>query len=454
MTDKRVPPPDLGTLSGPEAQSFLIGVNAVIWGYPAVLFEDLMAGRSQPDSEARTGTPRSLVNQFGRVRHLRGPEYKQIATPNNDTLFIQSFVDVTSEPLILSVPDLPAARYYVLQLWDANGDTFDHIGTRVTGNGAGRYALTGPGWAGPLPQGVTRINCPPCFAIWGRVAVYGSDDLEIARAIQDQITLTPLSCFSEHRSDETAVTALSEARVAMDLPQGLAPELAVFAKLARALRHTPPKPLQDDVIVDQLSLIGFSDSGRSFHPDRLTPAQISGLTKAVPFAQHLMDVTMQTVGNTINGWRWSPRAGIMGTDYLFRACWAKWFTGGNLPDEAIYMICRTDASHAPLVGTTGYRLRFAPGALPPARAFWSLSMYDAADGSFVANAIERYSIGDRTAGLDYDPDGGLTLAIGHSPPDSTANWLPAPEGAFYLMLRLYLPTDALASGTWEPPGLE
>ena len=82
MTDKRVPPPDLGTLSGPEAQSFLIGVNAVIWGYPAVLFEDLMAGRSQPDSEARTGTPRSLVNQFGRVRHLRGPLRTHRALPS------------------------------------------------------------------------------------------------------------------------------------------------------------------------------------------------------------------------------------------------------------------------------------------------------------------------------------------------------------------------------------
>ena len=125
--DKRTPPPDLGKISGPEAQAFYLGLNAVIWGYPAVFFEDLMRGRTDPDAEAKTGNPRSLVNQLGLVRHLRGPEFKQIATPNNDTLYAQGFCDVSREPLVISVPAIDADRYYVIQLWDVNGDTFGGV---------------------------------------------------------------------------------------------------------------------------------------------------------------------------------------------------------------------------------------------------------------------------------------------------------------------------------------
>ena len=121
--DKRTPPPELTGLSGPEAEAFYLGTNAIIWGYPSVLFEQLMRGRTSPDIVAR-GNPQSAVNQFGLVRDLRGPEFKQIATPNNDTVYAQSFVDVSREPMVLSVPAVPAPRYYTFQLWDPNGDTF------------------------------------------------------------------------------------------------------------------------------------------------------------------------------------------------------------------------------------------------------------------------------------------------------------------------------------------
>jgi hypothetical protein len=143
--DKRTPPPDLGKMSGLEAEAFYLGVNAVIWGYPVVLFEELMRGRTLPDI-VKKGNPQSAVNQFGFMRQLRGPEYKQIATPNNDTIYAQSFADVSREPLVLSVPKVGAKRYYGFQLWDPNGDTFDYVGTRATGRDAGHYALVGPDW--------------------------------------------------------------------------------------------------------------------------------------------------------------------------------------------------------------------------------------------------------------------------------------------------------------------
>lgn len=455
--DKRTPPPDLGMLQGIEAQAFYLGVNAVIWGYPAVLFEDLMRGRTLPDAEASTGNPRSQVNEFGMVRDLRGPEYKQIATPNNDTLYAQAFVDLSREPMVISVPAVDDDRYYVLQLWDPNGDTFDYIGTRTTGRGAGDYALVGPGWTGDLPAGVIRVESPyNNLAIWGRIGVSGPGDIDAARAIQDRLRLTPLSQLHASEAQVPPNMAYSTARVAYDRPADMPEGLDFYDKLARALRYTPPKPGQDAVVADSLSQIGFRASNTVFDYASLSPPEMAGLTKAYQFAQHLMDVNAQAGGVKVNNWRWDPRSGVMGTDYLFRATWAKWFTGGNGRDEAIYMDGRIDDKGQPVDGSKHYVLRFEKGMQPHVSAFWSLSMYDIADGAFVDNPFDRYSIGSRTPGLVTAEDVSLTLYIQHeapADPAQKANWLPAPAGGFYTILRLYGPDDSLAAGEWAPPKL-
>lgn len=453
--DKRTPPPDLGKMSGPEAQAFYLGLNAVMWGYPAVFFEDLMRGRTDPDAEAKTGNPRSLVNQLGLVRHLRGPEFKQIATPNNDTLYAQGFCDVSREPLVVSVPAVDKNRYYVLQLWDVNGDTFGYIGSRTTGPGAGHYALVGPNWKGKLPAGVKRIDAPyNNFAYWGRIGVNGPDDVKNANAIQDQLRLTPLSQFGKSKEQVPPDVKFSEQRVAYQTPADLPDGLEIYHKLANALKYSPPKPVQDAVVADSLSQIGFKNGNTTFDYKSLSDAEKSGLAKAYQFGLHVMDVNAQTVGTNVNGWRWSPKSGVMGTDYLFRAAWAKWYTGGNRADEAIYMDGRKDDKGQPFDGKKRYTMRFEKGELPHVSAFWSLSMYHTSDGSFVENPIKRYSIGGRTPGIVTNDDGSLTLHIQRDAPNDKnqrANWLPAPDGNFYLNLRLYGPDDSLQKGTWAPP---
>ncbi len=450
--DKRTPPPDLSGLSGPEAEAFYLGTNAIIWGYPAVLFEQLMRGRTSPDIVAK-GNPQAAVNQFGLVRDLRGPEFKQIATPNNDTIYAQSFVDVSREPILLSVPAVEAPRYYTFQLWDPNGDTFGYVGSRTTGREAGDFAFVGPDWQGTLPEGVARIDTPyNGMVIWGRIGVDGPEDLPNALAIQDALRLTPLSQFGTSAEQLPPDLAFSDARVAFEAP-GIPDEFMLYAELANSLRHTPPKP-QDAVVGATLPQIGFSADGTVFDPSTLTEAQRSGLAKGAQFALHLMDVSAQTAGVGVNGWRWSPKSGIMGNDYLFRAAFAKWYTGGNAPSEAIYMDARTDNLGAPLDGSKRYVVRFEPEQEPKVDAFWSISMYHIDDGSFVDNPIKRYSIGDRTRGLTRAADGSLTIHIQHDAPEGAeaqANWLPSPEGGFYLNLRLYGPDDGLPAGKWAPP---
>lgn len=456
--DKRTPPPDLSDLKGIEAKAFYIGVDAVIWGYPAVFFEDIMGQRTRPGSEEVTGNPRSQVNQFALVRNLRGPEFKQIATPNNDTLYAQAFSDVSREPLVLSVPKVDPERYYVLQLWDPNGDTFSYIGSRSTGRDAGDFALVGPNWKGKLPDGIKRIDCEyNTFVIWGRIGVNGQSDVANARKIQDALRLVPLSQFGKSTRQLPPDIAFSEQRVAIEIPNNLPQGLEFYYKLARTLKYTPPKPQQDDVLLASLEKIGFSDNGTTFDYQNLSDAQISGLTKAYQFGLYLMDVEAETTGEVINGWRWSRKSGILGTDYLFRAAWAKWFTGGNAPQEAIYMDGRKDDKGQSLDGAKRYTVHFEADQLPRVDAFWSLSMYHLSDGSFVENPIKRYSLGDHTPGLTKNDDGSLTIYLQHEAPvneNQKANWLPAPKGGFYLDLRLYGPDDSLQEGTWAPPPVQ
>ncbi|ABG33218.1 DUF1254 domain-containing protein [Roseobacter denitrificans] len=454
--DRTLPLPDLSGLQGEEAQAFYLALDAVIWGYPVVFFEDLMRGRATPDAEEKTGNPGSQVNELARVRQLRGPEYTQIATPNNDTLYIQSFMDLSNEPMVLSVPEVEDDRYYAIQLWDPNGDTFDYVGTLTTGTDAGAYALVGPNWTGTLPDGLPRIDSPYDNAVyWGRIGVKGPGDVARANEIQDGMWITPLSAYPSD-SEVPVDAAFSQARVAYAPPTDLPDGLLFYDKLAHALQFTPPKPQQDAVFADSLAQIGFTDGNTRFDPTMLSDAERSGLAKAYLFANHLMDVNAAITGEEVNGWRWSRTSGIMGTDYLFRATWAKWFTGGNRPDEAIYMDGRIDTDGAAFDGANSYTLRFDGDALPGVSAFWSLSMYDAGTGAFVANPIDRYSIGTYTPGLVYDDDGSLTITIQNAAPEgdgATSNWLPAPEGGFYMNLRLYGPDDGLATGTWAPPAV-
>ena len=456
-TDKRTPAPDLSQLSDAEYEAFYLGANAIIWGYPAVLFEDLMRGRTQPDI-VKKGNPQTQVNQFGSVRELRGPEYKQIATPNNDTLYTQSFCDVSKEPLVLSVPKVDAERYYCIQFWDPNGDTKHYVGSRETGREAGNYVIVGPDWEGKLPKDLKRIDLEyNCIVLWGRVGVRGAADLENAHAIQDGLYVTLLSKYDGVAKLVPVDMEFSKQRVAYNPPADLPKELELYYKLAQSLKHTPAKQ-QDAVVFKSLEQIGFTDKGLTFDYKSLSPAQQKGLAMGSQYAQHLIDVNAQTTGQIINGWRWSPKSGVMGDDYLFRAAFAKWFTGGHAPEEAVYMDGRNDDKGEALDGSKhSYTMHFKAGELPPVSAFWSLSMYHLSDGSFVENSIERYSIGERTDGLTKNADGSLDLylqAKAPTDPKEKANWLPCPEGGFYLNMRFYVPDEKLQKGEWTPPYVE
>ena len=452
--DKRTPPPDLGTMKGKEAEAFYLGLNAVIWGYPAVKFEELMEGRTKPEI-LKLGNPQSAVNQFGLVRQLRGPEFKQIATPNNDTVYAQAFCDVSREPLVISVPKVDDKRYYTLQLWDPNGDTFGYIGTRTTGREAGHYALVGPGWKGTLPAGVKRIDSPyNNFAIWGRVGVDGPSDLNNALAIQDQLqadAVEQVRRFRQAGSGRFGLFRPTRGRTGQSGECDRRPEVLcrsgeraqIYAAKATG-RRGGGKPVADRVQGQQHCL-------RRQFPERRPKKRADQSGPVRPAHHGRLCADRRLVRERL---AMEPQVRDHGQRLSVQGGFAKWFTGGNAPDEAIYMDARNDDKGKPFDGAKKYRIHFDKGQLPPAKAFWSVSMYNIDDGSFVENPIKRYTLGDRTPGIVTNDDGSFDIFIQHDAPTGPterANWLPSPQGGFYLNLRLYVPDGSLQKGTWKPP---
>jgi hypothetical protein len=160
-----------------------------------------------------------------------------------------------------------------------------------------------------------------------------------------------------------------------------------------------------------------------------------------------------TLSRVTNGWQMNTDTmGVYGNYYLKRAIVALVGLGANQVDDAIYPLNIGDADGKPVKAENKYVLHFNKDQIPPASAFWSLTMYDA-EGFQVANSLNRFAIGDRDA-LKYNTDGSLDLYIQNQSPgrDKESNWLPAPDhGQLGLTMRLYAPKAEVGEGVWNPP---
>ena len=402
----------------------------------------------QPESGQR------WCNLFTHERNLLTAGKSRVVMPNNDTLYANAWIDLSHGPLVISVP-ATGSRYYVLGFLDYFTNPFAHVGTRTTGNGAGEVLVTGPNWRGAVPP---EFSAPgrhlPSATDWnwiiGRILVDGPADVVEVNALQDHFQIRKLDDWMIGRD---SAPSRFDSRFAPRAPFSVD---RFIAMVNDALRTCPP-PAGDATLVAQFAQVGF---GASVADATLAPEVQAALEQACATAQQLLDSPEDTIfgrstGHKNIGWRKPILLGqSFGSDLLLRAFVSHQAIGALETREAAYPRCETDANGAPLHGRARYTIRFAPGQLPPVDAFWSITLYSAADYFLVPNLIDRYSIGDRTAGLVRDADGGLTLAVQNLPPMDTtarANWLPAPEGAFFLCLRAYLPRSELLDGSYRLP---
>jgi hypothetical protein len=434
-------------LTADEARK--IGVEAVVYGLPLVVMDTTMrVSTNVPGPQPNAHAP---VNQFGNMSKYPSASDHTVVRMNIDTLYSWAWLDLSKEPMVLSLPDTHG-RYYMMPMLDAWTNVFASPGTRTTGNGAGNFAVSGPGWTGSIPEGVKQIKSPTNI-VWiiGRTQTNGPEDYAAVNALQAQYKLTPLSAFGKPNTPPPGVVD-----PAVNMKVGPGEQVAkmdsttFFKTLARLTASNPP-PAEDAPVLAMLAKIGVIP-GQDFDPSKLDPAVAKELEKSVQLAVEKLQAAGKKWGKPVNGWNVPPmNVGDFGTDYSFRAVVAFIGLGANLPADAVYPFAFVDGDDKPLNGANRYVVHFDKGQTPPANAFWSLTMYDA-QGFPVENPINRYTISSWMP-LKSNADGSLDVYIQKDSPgaDAKSNWLPAPASEFTITMRVYWPKPAMLDGTWKPP---
>jgi hypothetical protein len=432
-----------------EQEAHAIGVNAYLYFYPLILM-DLTRKQStniEPGKEIAKGP----MNMFVSVPAYPPAELKLVVRPNFDTLYSPAWLDLTGEPMVVSAPDT-GGRYYLLPMLDMWTDVFASPGWRTTGTQAGNFLVTPSGWNGAVPADMTKISAPtPYVWIIGRTKTDGPPDYEAVHKIQAGYKITPLSQWGKPAQP---VSAKLDPAVDMKTPPktqvDTMPAGRFFAYAAELLKLHPPH-VTDQPIIAQMERTGL-EQGKSFDPDKATPAVRKALASAPAEAQQLMASTMPTIARVTNGWSMNTNTmGVYGNWYLKRAIVAQVGLGANLPEDAIYPLNLADDTGQPLSGANKYTLHFDKGQTPPAGAFWSVTLYDS-EGFQVANSLNRFAVSSWMP-FKYNSDGSLDLYFQNESPgtDAEANWLPAPKGPFNVMMRLYAPRLEALTGKWNPP---
>ena len=443
LRDKR------STRDGSSVDGFRLVADAYIFGYPLVLMD---VTRRVATSVPHVTDSRAPVNQFVHMRAFPDPAFTDVVSPNADTLYSTAWLDLSAGPMVLSLPEM-GDRYYVMPLLDAWTNVFACPGTRTTGGRRSDFVITGPQWSGALHHGMREIRSPTSMALLiGRTKTNGEADYDAVHAIQDHYCLTPLSAWGTLRHAPTPLGELFTDPAA-DTRTPPAEQVAkmdgatFFSKLNALMQSNRPAPV-DAAAIERFATIGVGP-GKPLDAEAWGPAFDVGARNG---QARIIDESAKPQGRVVNGWDIPPaNLGRFGTEYLLRSVIALVGLGANLPEDAVYPHATRDSEGRPLSGTKKYIVRFRKGELPPVRAFWSVTMYDAKQ-RVVENPIARYAIGDRDT-LAFDSDGSVTLFIQHDSPgkEHESNWLPAPTGSFNLVMRLYWPEKQILAGVWQPP---
>ena len=390
--------------------------------------------------------PRRLTP--GAINHRRllaDHRSRAVTTPNNDTLYSSSWLDLASAPVIVSIPRI-AARYWSVAMMDIFTNNFAMLGSRLDGEGPLQVLVAGPGWRGSAPAGLRVVRAPSNDAwLLARWLVDGAHDTDAVHAIQDAMRIESL------------------APVVPRIVQSVAPSQSTdprnFLAVINEMLSRNPAPSAEQAMVQGWSAIGVRPGDASAWDSLDEPIQ-SAWRERIGALHGPLREGLWAGARRVAGWAYPPaQIGQFGTNYALRAAVALGGLGALEPVEAIYLGIDHGPDGQALDGSRRYRLAIPSGGVAT-DAFWSLSMYDfLPDGrSFlVDNPIGRYAVGDRTPGLVRRPDGSFDLWIQRDQPDAAdpraPNWLPAPAGRFQLTLRAYLPRPALLAGSAPLPVL-
>jgi hypothetical protein len=404
---------------------------------------------------------KSPMGELVHSRRVFTYEDTAVIVPNSDTPYSFICLDLRAEPYVVSVPAVQKERYYSIQFVDWNTFNYGYIGSRATGNEAGGYLVAGPEWKGDVPagiKGVLRATSQFTIAIF-RTQLFGPDDMPNVAKVQDGYQVKPLSAFLKQ--------AAPPAAPAIDFPasnEQLA-KANFFELLEFVMQVSPPGP-EEKEIRTKLASIGIG-ADKKFDFKELSPAHKAAALEGVKAGMAKVQERTATIGKRINGWQVGSAFGdreFYNGDWLLRAAAAQAGIFGNNAEEAVYPMTRW-LPDGEIIDTEkhNYTLTFPAGKLPPANAFWSVTMYDGNSQLLIKNPINRYLINSpMISEMKKNTDGSLTIYLQKDSPgkDKESNWLPAPDGPVYLVMRLYWPKTEAPSilppgeGTWKPPGIQ
>ncbi len=433
-------------------QARALAHEAYVYGFPLVDSYRILHAYNVDTKNPEYKGPRNHLKSVGRVFT---PEDVAVQTPNSDTPYSMLGFDLRAEPLVLTVPPIEKTRYFSIQFIDAYTFNFGYAGSRTTGNGGGRILLAGPSWKGEPPAGIDHVlRCETQYglAIY-RTQLFEPSDIDNVRKIQAEYKVEPLSAFLKTEAPPAPPTPA--------FPTPLTPEtqktsLRFFELLDFVLRDCPPHESETELRA-RLAKLGIG-GGTPFDASKLSPALQQAFGEGIRAAWKDLEELgkLVTAGKVTSGDVFGDRAHLK-NNYLYRFAGTVLGIYANSEAEAMYPALRADADGQPLDGSKHrYVLRFAADALPPVHAFWSTTLYKLPESLLFANPIQRYLVNSpMLPKLKRDADGGLTIHVQPKSPgaDLESNWLPSPEGPFWIALRLYWPKAEALERKWLAPAL-
>jgi len=439
------------------AETRAIAEEGFIYGLPIVMNYAVMYEYAVDRNSGQFKAPFNQIKNEARVFTYKDTA---IITPNSDTPYSFAWLDLRAEPIVLSVPAVEKDRYHSVQLEDGNTFIYGYISNRATGNEAGDYMVVGPDWKGETPPGIQKVfRSTTWFSVAGyRTQLFNPEDMDNVKQIQAGYQVRPLSAFLGKPAPPPAA--------AVDFPKANAEMVKknFFEYLDWSLQFAPPGP-EEQAIRAKLARIGVGP-GKTFDFAELSPEHKAEILLGMKQGEDKVEKYLATQQKVVNGWKMSNLFGdraFFAGDWLKRAAGAKGGIYGNAAIEATYPFTKTLPDGQPLDGHQhAYTISFADGQYPPVNAFWSVTMYDAKTQLLIQNPIDRYLINSpMLPNMQKGADGSLTIYVQKDSPgaDKESNWLPAPDGRIYLVMRLYWPKTEPPSvlppgeGSWKPPAI-
>lgn len=419
-----------------------VAAEAYIYLYPLVTMEVTRLVQFDPRYPAQ--------HQPNHLHHARAfPEasFRAVVRPNFDTLYSSAWIDLGQGPVLMTVP-ASKGRYYLLQFQDMWTDTFAVPGSRTSGNDAATFALVPKGWRGVLPKGAQRIESPTRW-VWliGRSQTNGVADYGQVHAFQDGMEMKPLAKAKPAAASRAPFDIAVPPKERVDTM----PAMDFLTMGARLMAQTGTH-LTDWSQVERMRRAGIAPG---FSAASLTAADRAALEQGIADGRALLNSREAGINPRVNGWAYGTETvGVYGNHYLKRAITARRGLGANPPEDAVYLNAYADAAGQALKADKRYVIHFDADKLPPAGAFWSVTLYNG-EGFPVANPINRFALGDRDK-LAFNPDGSLDILIQSDDPGgkASANWLPSgTTGAVSLSIRIYEPRDSVLGRQWVPPAV-